>query len=483
VDAGLDGAVPPSLTTDLGGQSRLVNGSNLRPALVDMGAYEMQLPAPAAVAGGPYQGVEGTPVALDATGSTGPGALIFGWDCTDDGSVDLFGPAPTGLACTYVDNGAFTTRLLVSNSGGVTATATAAVTVLNAAPVVTSTGSAFVVEGQPFTFTLGSFSDAGLLDAPWSLAVDWGDSQSSGPIALPGIGALPPLSHTYAAPGPYTVTLTVTDKDNDSGSDTLAVDVFDQPVANAGGPYAGVEGSPVALDGSGSTGAPPLIFGWDCTDDGSVDVSGSAPTGLACLYPDNGALTARLTVTNTVLLSDSATTQVIVSNAPPSVTPPPPTGAQVNVAQSFALGSFSDPGLLDAPWEVTVDWGDSTAATGFSTSSQGALAAQSHTYTTTGLRTVTVTVTDKDGESGSAGFSVNVLDPTPTPTPIPPTATPLPPTGTPATATPTGTPATATPTGTPPTATPTGTQTPVGTETPQPGVTPGAYLPFVFGKP
>ena len=46
-----------------------------------------------------------------------------------------------------------------------------------------------------------------------------------------------------------------------------------QPAADAGGPYVGVEGSPVALDGSGSTDADNDIvsYEWDLDNDGSFD--------------------------------------------------------------------------------------------------------------------------------------------------------------------------------------------------------------------
>jgi hypothetical protein len=110
--------------------------------------------------------------------------------------------------------------------------------------------------------------------------------------------------------------------------------------------------------------------------------------------------------------SEAATAQVNIANVAPTVTPPPaapPTTAGAGRARSFALGSFSDPGALDAPWTVTVNWGDGTPNTVFQRTALGALPAQSHTYATPGNRTVTVTVRDKDnGASAPATFAVTV---------------------------------------------------------------------------
>src|SRR5262249_34834639 len=70
---------------------------------------------------------------------------------------------------------------------------------------------------------------------------------------------------------------------------------------------------------------------------------------------------------------------------------------------------FSDPGVNDGPWTVTVTWGD-TASTTFTTTTQGALS-QAHTYINGGTYTVAVTVTDKDGGSSTAQPNVTLSSP------------------------------------------------------------------------
>jgi hypothetical protein len=83
--------------------------------------------------------------------------------------------------------------------------------------------------------------------------------------------------------------------------------------------------------------------------------------------------------------------------------------------------SFSDAGVNDNPWAVSINWGDGSSATTYNASSQGSQPQQSHTYTSAGSFSVTVTVTDKDGDSnlssngtGSVSLLYNlsgILDP------------------------------------------------------------------------
>jgi predicted outer membrane repeat protein len=184
--------------------------------------------------------------------------------------------------------------------------------------------------------------------------------------------------------------------------------IFVPPTAAPGGPYNGVEGAPVALNGSGSTDDGTITtWAWDCTDNGTLDVTSSSPTGSTCTYPDNGSFALRLRVTDATGESGEATASVTIANGTPVVTPAAAQSAQVGAAKSVALGSFTDPGP-DAPWAVTVNWGDGSTDTAFSANAVGALAAQSHTWATAGNFTVTVNVRDKDNATGTATFAVGV---------------------------------------------------------------------------
>jgi PKD domain/Bacterial cadherin-like domain/Bacterial Ig domain len=192
----------------------------------------------------------------------------------------------------------------------------------NVAPTVTAPADQTANEGASVSFNLGSFTDPGLLDSPWAVDVDWGDSSTHGTDSKTATGSLGSMSHTYANNGTYTVTVSVTDKNNGT---------------------------------------------------------------------------------------NSATFKVNVSNVNPNVTAPADDTGVEGSSKSFALGSFTDPGP-DGPWQVAVNWGDSSAPTTFNAASTGSLGSQSHTYADNGTYTVTVSVTDKDNGTSSATFKVVVTN-------------------------------------------------------------------------
>ena len=99
----------------------------------------------------------------------------------------------------------------------------------------------------------------------------------------------------------------------------------------------------------------------------------------------------------------------LTCTAPPVVTAGP--DQQIAVGLLFTLdgASFSDPDH-DAPWNVTIDWGDGKQ-TAFSTSSEGTIGG-SHSYPVTLLGkdyTLTITVEDAHGNRRSASKTVKVL--------------------------------------------------------------------------
>lgn len=222
VDAGLDSALPPALVVDLDGQSRRFDALPVTANLVDMGAYEYHKVQPVAVAGGPYVGFEGSPVALDATGSGGDAPLTFGWDCTGDGVIDQTLATATGASCLYPDNGSFLVRLVVSDGDAISTTAQSSATIANVAPTVSAPGSQAAQAGVATQFALGSFTDPGT-DAPWTVTVDWGDGTAATQFTQNSAGLLAAQAHTYAAGGAHTVTVTVRDKDNGSHSASFGV--------------------------------------------------------------------------------------------------------------------------------------------------------------------------------------------------------------------------------------------------------------------
>lgn len=188
--------------------------------IVDMGAFESTgNKPPTVVAGGPYNTDEGGSVEVTATGSDPDGdALTYAWDLDNYSSFETPGQSVTFSAEELEGPSARTISVQVTDSGGLTATDQTAVEVDNVAPAVGEImASADPVQVDTIVEASAAFSDPGVLDthaAEW----EWGDvSTSAGTVeGSDGSGAVTG-SHTYGAPGVYTVTLTVTDDDGDAG--------------------------------------------------------------------------------------------------------------------------------------------------------------------------------------------------------------------------------------------------------------------------
>jgi endonuclease G len=181
--------------------------------------------APVAATDGPYIGIEGSSVTLDASGSSDPDgdALTYEWS---------FGDGATGTGSrpvhVYTDNGTYPVSVIVSDEYGAADTATTVVTVMNAAPTVAAFGGAALLQGESYS-AAGTFADAG--DDTFTAIVDYGDG--SGPHALALEGGSFVLAHRYTSAGTFTVTVRVSDDDGGEGVRTAAVTVQSPAQATA----------------------------------------------------------------------------------------------------------------------------------------------------------------------------------------------------------------------------------------------------------
>jgi hypothetical protein len=181
------------------------------------------------------------------------------------------------------------------------------------------------------------------------------------------------------------------------------------PVADAGGPYYGDEGSPISLDGTGSSDpdGDPLTYSWSDDSDLCEFDDPTIPTpNITCT--DNGNFSLTLVVDDGQA-THSDTAVVEVSNVPPTVEPISVDTTLISVNMPInASADFTDPGTNDthtAEW----NWGDHTTA---GTVTQGAgfgSVDDSHVYSTAGVYTIELTVTDDDGGLGTSIFQYIVV--------------------------------------------------------------------------
>ena len=244
-------------------------------------------------------------------------------------------------------------------------------------------GSAGQVDEETFTITA---------DVPADLATGYGY-----PIEVTAVG---------------NVTSSVFDDVVESFSWTSNV----PPVADAGGPYANIEGGTTPLDASASfdPNADAITFAWDLDDDGMFDDATGATPSLT--LGDDGSFPVSVRVTDGLGATDTDSSTVVVSNVDPTAEI---LGTMVIDGQDVIIGNpngptdfdgrSSDPGSDD----LTFDWAFGDGGTASETSLVNPPAAdppgspsiqprvdieddQSHTYADACLYLLELDVTDDD---------------------------------------------------------------------------------------
>ena len=161
----------------------------------------------------------GQTVSFYGGGSYDPDGYVQTWSWSFGDGFTAFG-AQTSHA--YTNPGTYTVTLTVTDNGGLSATATAVISVRSDIPPVASfsfTPANPTVGQQVFFAANASDPDGFIQQWNWS----FGDGQSI-------IFASSFVSHTYNAPGNYTVTLTVVDNGGQSANASMTVPVRPRPM-------------------------------------------------------------------------------------------------------------------------------------------------------------------------------------------------------------------------------------------------------------
>jgi hypothetical protein len=193
---------------------------------------------PATVAEGGAAAFEFTNVSDHSAADQAAGfTYMYFVDRDRDGQITederVVGETGPGFTTTFDDDGVYNIRALISDKDGGTAEYRFDVTVTNADPVVGAVvgpAGPRLVNSDVTIST--SFTDAGAGDrhtAVW----DWGDGATTTDAVTPGSIA---RTHQYAAPGLYTVRVTVTDDDGGTSTSSYQyVVVYDPAAGNASG--------------------------------------------------------------------------------------------------------------------------------------------------------------------------------------------------------------------------------------------------------
>ena len=255
----------------------------------------------------------------------------------------------------------------------------------------------------PYSALVGaniSFSSAGSSDPDGSIVSyswDFGDGATS-------TAANP--THAYSAAGTYNVSLTVTDDQGATGSNstTATITVPTPPVADfSGSPVSGNE--PLTVTFTDLSTNNPTSWSWDFGDGATSTAQNPTHTYSAGTYD------VTLTATNAYGSNTVTKVAYITANTPPPNQPPTanangPYSGQAGTAVAFSSAGSSDPdgSIVGYSW----DFGDGATSTA---------ANPNHTYANAGTYTVSLTVTDDQGATGSATTTATISSAPPPPPP------------------------------------------------------------------
>jgi hypothetical protein len=386
--------------------------------------------APTADAGGPYTGAEGGSVALSGLGSSDSDGSIASYSWTVTPHSGGANDPDAGASCSFVagtsstdaqpkvactDDGAYDVALVVTDDDGAADSDSATLTLTNANPsATTSIPAGDVDEGTSFLLALTSPGDPGSNDV-LTYRFDCGDGAGYG-----AAGATASRSCPTDDDGARAVKLEVLDDDGGSAEYTGSVTVVNvAPTADglsAGSPIDEGGSSSLSLTHPAdvsSVDAASLRYSFACDGVAGSLAASYATAGTAnsasCAFPDNGSFAVKGRVYDKDGGASTYDATVVVNNVAPTVVAGF-TAASVDCQTTATLTiDPNDVGANDAPWKVSIEWGDGTTEPEITRTNLASFTV-THVYAAPGSHNASVTVTDKDGGSGSDlvnGLTIN----------------------------------------------------------------------------
>jgi PKD repeat protein len=317
---------------------------------------------------------------------------------------------------TYDDEGTFTVTVVINESAGPgTATATTTATVTESDGLTGTPTTFSAPAGVSFTATVGNFSDTFTPNtvSDFTAMINWGDATMSvGTIVATGPGMYQVSgTHTYAAPGTYSVVVTLSD---DKPGIAMAQVTSTAHVA-AGLAVTAVNfstpegtsftGTVATFSDADTTKTPASFTATIAWGDGTMTAgtvtgsSGSFTVNGQHTYADEGSFTFIVTVSEIGaggLTANSSGTATVSENDVLSGTPAT-FSAQAQTPFTGVVATFTDTDTANVPsdFTATINWGDGNTTAGTVAGGGGTFTVSgTHTYTSTGTFSVVVTLAD-----------------------------------------------------------------------------------------
>jgi hypothetical protein len=361
---------------------------------------------------------------------------------------------------TYVDEGSFSVKVSVTETGvtpAATANSTSTATVAEADTLTATAGSISPTEGIALTgVQVASFTTTNTSNVAgdFTATIDWGDGQPTTTGTVTAVSGSPGHftvtgSHTYAEEGSFTLKTTIVDDGTGTAkaTPTATVTVADATLTAAGVTVTPTEG--VSFNGvvatftdansnaTASDFTATITWGDGATSTGTVAVgtSGGFTVSGTHTYAEEGTDNISVKIKDVGGATATASSTAKVADA--TLTPTPPFQPGIVLAVTITpteglsfngtVATFTDanPSATLSDFSATIDWGDMTTSTGTiaAGTSGGFTVSGTHTYTeetpvvlgARGVRVegtipVNVTIKDVGGATTTASSLGHVAD-------------------------------------------------------------------------
>lgn len=361
--------------------------------------------APTAIMSAPSTAAEGASIMVKLTDPQDAPADLAGLTYRFDCGAGSFGPASasSSTVCLLDDSGERTVRARIIDPHGAFSDYAASVSVSNVAPTATFAAPAGADMDASFTLALTGATDPSSADLAAGLRYEF--DCGTGTYGAPATSGT--TTCNAGAGRALAVRARVSDKDGGATEYRGEVAVRNvAPTARFTAPASVAEGSSISLrlaDGSDTPShLAALTYAFDCGNGYGAATPASSAT---CATSDDEVRSVRGKVIDPEGAFTEYAASVRVTNVAPVVT----VGGTASVVSGGTVtiaGTFTDPGVNDAPWSAVIEWGDGTSTS--VPAGAGAAIPASHRYLTPGTVTVRLVVTDKDGGQGSATHQVTV---------------------------------------------------------------------------